>query len=80
MVNPFSGKTLGAVFTVSTSASIDDLWRAFAGLLLMTAFVVLMISFMASSVTTMRQIKPIREMAKATRQYAEGDFDIRMND
>ena len=80
VVNPSSGKTLGAVFTVSTSASIDDLWRAFAGLLLMTAFVVLMISFMASSITTMRQIKPIREMARATRQYAEGDFDIRMND
>ncbi len=29
----------------------------------MTAFVVLMISFMASSITAMRQIQPIREMA-----------------
>ena len=47
---------------------------------MMTGFVVLMISFMASSITTMRQIKPIREMAAATRQYADGDFDVRMND
>ena len=80
VVNPATQETLGAVFTVSTSASVDNLWRAFAGLLLMTSCVVLMISFMASSITTMRQIKPIREMARATRQYAEGDFDIRMND
>ena len=58
-----TGETLGAVFTVSTSASIDNLWRAFAGLLLMTSCVVLMIS-MASSITTMQQIKPIREMAQ----------------
>ena len=80
VVNPATQETLGAVFTVSTSASVDNLWRAFAGLLLMTSCVVLIISFMASSITTMRQIKPIREMARATRQYAEGDFDIRMND
>ena len=47
---------------------------------MMTALVVLMISFRASSVTTMRQVQPIREMVQATRRYAEGDFDIRMND
>ena len=69
-----------SVVTVCASDSVDNLWRAFAGLLMMTGFVVLMISFMASSITTMRQIQPIREMAAATRQYADGDFDVRMND
>ena len=80
VVNPTTGEVLGAVFTVCASDSVDNLWRAFAGLLMMTGFVVLMISFMASSITTMRQIKPIREMAAATRQCADGDFDVRMND
>ena len=79
-VNPTSGEVVGEVFAVSTSASLDAMWQGFIGLFFMTAFVVLMISFMASSVTTMRQIQPIREMAAATRQYAEGNFDIRMND
>ena len=65
VVNPTTGEVLGAVFTVCASDSVDNLWRAFAGLLMMTGFVVLMISFMASSITTMRQIKPIREMAAA---------------
>lgn len=80
VVSPTTGNVLGTVFTVSSGNTVDALWRTFAGLLVMTALVVLMISFVATSVTTMRQIKPIREMAQATRCYAEGDFDIRMND
>ena len=72
--------TAGMAFAVSTTASLDAMWEGFIGLFFMTAFVVLMISFMASSVTTMRQIQPIREMVQATRQYAAGDFDIRVND
>ena len=75
-----AGEIVGEVFAVSTTRSLDDMWHGFIGLFFMTAFVVLMISFMATSVTTMRNIKPIREMAQATRQYAEGNFDIRMHD
>ena len=70
----------GIAFAVSTSASLDSMWQGFIGLFFMTALVVLMISFMASSVTAMRQVQPIREMAQATRRYAEGDFDVRMRD
>ena len=71
---------LGAVLAVASTTSMDTMWQAFLGLFLMTAMVVLMIAFAVCSVTTMRQIKPIREMAQATRLYAEGDFDIRMKD
>lgn len=46
----------------------------------MTSFVSLMIAFMSASIAAMRQVKPIREMAQATRLYAEGDFDVRMRD
>ena len=78
-VNTQTQEVLGAVYTVSSTHALDTMWQGFMGLFFMTAFVVLMISFMASSITTMRQIQPIREMARATRQYAEGNFDIRMN-
>ena len=80
VVNAQSGETVGEVFAVSTTSSLNTMWKGFIGLFFMTALVVLLISFMASSVTTMRQIQPIREMAAATRQYAEGNFDVRMND
>ena len=79
-VNATSRETVGVVIAVSTLQALDNMWKGFVGLFFMTALVVLMIAFMASSVTTMRQIRPIREMAWATRQYAEGNFDIRMND
>ncbi|MCI2056174.1 MAG: HAMP domain-containing histidine kinase [Oscillibacter sp.] len=73
-------EVVGTVFAAAATTSLDNMWQAFAGLFVMTALVVLMVAFMATSVTTMRQIQPIREMAQATRRYAEGDFDIRMND
>ncbi|WP_295586684.1 cell wall metabolism sensor histidine kinase WalK [uncultured Oscillibacter sp.] len=79
-VSPETQETVGVVYGVSTTDSLDSMWQGFIGLFFMTAFVVLMISFMASSVTTMRQVQPIRDMVKATRRYAEGDFDIRMYD
>ncbi|WP_295581614.1 HAMP domain-containing sensor histidine kinase [uncultured Oscillibacter sp.] len=79
-VNPVTQEVVGEVFSVSTTASLDSMWKGFVGLFFMTAFVVLMVSFMASSVTAMRQVQPIREMVQATRRYAEGDFDVRMKD
>jgi len=79
-VNPISRETVGEVFAVAATSSLDAMWKSFVGLFFMTAMVVLMISFVASSITTMRQVQPIREMVQATRQYAEGNFDIRMND
>ena len=79
-MSPETQELLGEVFVVSTTASLDAMWQGFVSLFFMTAFVVLMISFMASSIFTMRQIQPIREMARATRQYAQGNFDVRMKD
>ncbi len=79
-VNSRTGETAGLVYAVSTPTSLNSMWKGFIGLFFMTAFVVLMVAFMASSVTAMRQVRPIREMAEATRKYAEGDFDVRMKD
>ena len=77
---PVVNREGGVVYAVSLSTSADSMWQGFVGLFFMTAFVVLMIAFMASSITAMRQVQPIREMVQATRQYAEGDFDVRMKD
>lgn len=75
-----NGDAAGMAFAVSTSDSLFSMWHGFVGLFFMTAFVVLLIAFMAASITAMRQVQPIREMVQATRRYAEGDFDVRMKD
>lgn len=73
------GTQVGAAFAVSVAhSSLDDMWQGFVGLFIMISLVAMMVGFMASSITSMRQVQPIREMAQATRRYAEGDFDIRM--
>lgn len=69
---------VGEVLAVSTTTSFDALWQGFVGLFCVTAMVVLLIASMVSSVTTMRQIQPVREMVEATRRYAQGDFDVRI--
>ena len=67
-VNPVSQETVGVVYAVSQDTSLDVMWRGLVGLFVMTAFVVLMIAFMASSISSMRQVQPIREMVRATRR------------
>ena len=80
VVTASTGETVGLVFAVAATTALDTMWQAFVGLFFTTAFVVLVISIFATSVTTMRQTQPIREMVQATRRYGEGDFDIRMKD
>ena len=40
---------------------------------------VLLLSFVVSAWVSMRQSRPIHEMAEATRRFAEGNFDVRMH-
>ena len=69
---------VGIVLAVMDESEIMQVWRSFIGMFLMTSAIILLISFLASSVTSMRQIKPITDMVQATRAYAAGDFDVRI--
>ena len=69
---------LGIVLAVMDESEIMQVWRSFIGMFLMTSAIILLIAFLASSVTSMRQIQPITDMVKATRAYAAGDFDVRI--
>ena len=74
-----SGATVGFVLAVTGARALTTMWRTFIGLFFMTAVTVLLLSFVVSAWVSMRQSRPIHEMAEATRRFAEGNFDVRMH-
>lgn len=75
-----TGKVLGLVLAVMDSSSLMEMWRSFIGLFFMLSAIILLVAFVASSVTSAKQIRPIAEMVQATRAYADGNFDVRMQE
>ncbi len=53
---------------------LNDTMRAY----LMSALVVLLVSFIVIYIMVYRMVRPLREMAVATRRFAEGDFSYRL--
>ena len=72
------GQTVGVVLAVTDARALSAMWRGFFGMFLMTAVTVLLLAFVISAWLSMRQSRPITEMAEATRRFADGNFDIRM--
>ena len=72
------GELIGIVVALMDEAEMMNVWRGFMGLFFVIFATILMISFAASSLTSMRQIKPITQMVQATRAYADGNFDVRI--
>ena len=80
MYHPADRHPIGMVVAVMDSTELTEIWRSFIGLFFMTSAIILMIAFVASSLTSIRQTQPIQEMVRATRAYADGNFDVRMQD
>lgn len=75
-----STAVIGMVVAVMETTELMEIWRSFIAMFFMTAAIILLLAFVVSSLTSMRQTQPIQEMVQATRAYAAGNFDIRMQD
>ena len=74
------GDYLQGLVLVSASASnISGVWRDLFGILLDTTLAVILIAAIISSVTSMRQSQPIKEIAAAARQFGLGQLDVRVD-
>ena len=79
LLDGLSGQQIrGMVLAISQTQNFTEMWRAFLGIFAITSITVILIAFVASSFTAMQQAKPIREMVTATRRFAEGNFDARV--
>ena len=75
-----SGATLQGLVLVSCEASeISSMWQDISSLFLITATAVILIAAIISSVTSMRQSKPIKEIAAAARQLGHGELSVRVD-
>ena len=75
-----SGATLQGLVLVSCEASeISSMWQDISSLFLITATAVILIAAIISSVTSMRQSKPIKEIAAAARQFGHGELNVRVD-
>lgn len=68
----------GVVLVSTSAAGISQLWRAMANIFFFTCVVVLLISIVASTIFSARQVRPLNEIAEAARKFGHGEFDVRI--
>ena len=73
------GYLQGLVLVSSSASNISGVWRDLFGILLVTTLAVILIAAIISSVTSMRQSQPIKEIAAAARQFGLGQMDVRVD-
>ncbi len=69
---------LGYVVVSTATKDMSDMMSRIIGLFLLTAILVLVVATVAMAVITRRQTETIRDLAKAARQFAHGDFSARI--
>lgn len=73
-----TGELLGYVVVSTATKDMSDMMSRIIGLFLLTAIVVLVIATVATALITRRQTEILRDLSKAARQFAHGDFSARI--
>ncbi len=69
----------GLVLVSRDAANISGMWKDLSVIFLLTAGAVVLIAAILSSVTSLHQSKPIKEVAAAARQFGHGQLDVRVD-
>ena len=75
----FTEYVAGLVFLSSETSALMEMWREMAGIFLLSALVVILIAFLASSITAMRFSRPLKDIAGAAREFGHGNLAVRVD-
>ena len=68
------------IFMTTSAGELIALWKTLATIFFFIAVVVLCIAFISSSIFSLQQVKPLRDMADAVRRFGMGEYDTRVED
>lgn len=76
------GRTInhGLVLISADASNLSEMWAATATIFFFSAVVVLLISVIASTITSAHQSRPLNEIAVAARRFGQGEFDVRVSE
>ncbi len=75
----YSGpQVIGYAFVSSDASTVIQAWGRLMNLFLMIGIAILFITLCLSYISSVRQAKPINDMAEAARKFAHGDFSARV--
>ena len=74
-----SGYLQGLIFLSADTSNITAMWQDLSAIFLLTACAVILIAAVISSVTSMYQSRPMKEIAAAARQFGHGELNVRVN-
>ena len=78
-ITNIAGHLQGLVLVSASASNISGVWRDLSAILLVTTLAVILIAAIISSVTSMRQSQPIKEIAAAARQFGLGQLGVRVD-
>ncbi len=70
----------GYAFVSSSAEDLTEMWRVFATIFFFTAVVVLCVAFISSSIFSLQQTKPLKDMTDIVRRFGMGEYDLRVDD
>ncbi len=73
------GYTLGYIFISAPVTTVAQTFRSNWQVYLLSTMITLMLAFIVTYWLTYRIVKPLRQMAAATRRFAQGDFSARLS-